>query len=259
MKEVPGLINAKNPKPPNPKPSPKDFVWPSQREADEGVAKKIAATLQELLPARDWKHIDLAKALWGTKGAKDQPRNTQAARRWVLAELPIPSERDAGYIAEVLGISMARLLEPEGKFDPLPQMIRPRSDSPRFNPGLGGAKPKKAAKVVKVKAAKKAKSTAARDKEAQREKQREYQRKYWAKRKKGESGRKHKKRAAPEVNGHEGNGAWVLADGVEPPDYTLSSANVPPGHMKIELTAVLPHERAMAILHMLQHGEGPQE
>ena len=257
MKEVPGLINAKNAKPPSPKPSPKDFVWPSQREADESVAKKIAATLQELLPKRDWKHIDLAKALWGTKGAKDQPRNTQAARRWVLAELPIPSERDAGYIAQVLDISMARLLEPEGKFDPLPPMIRPRSDSPRFNPGLGEAKPKN---VVKAKAAKKAKSAGARDKEEQREKQREYQRKYWAKRKKGEAGRKHKKRAAPEANGHEGNGKWVLADGIEPPQYTIkSAADGPPGHVQFTLDATLPHERAMAILHMLQHGENHAE
>ena len=126
MKEVPGLINAKNAKPANPKPSPKDFVWPSQRDADESVAKKIAATLQELLPQRGWKHVDLAKALWGTQGANDAPRNTQAVRRWVVADLPIPSERDAAYTAQVLDIPMSRLLEPEGKFNPLPPMIRPR-------------------------------------------------------------------------------------------------------------------------------------
>jgi hypothetical protein len=223
MKEVPGLINAKNPRPPNPKPSPKDFVWPSQRDADETVAKKIAASLQELLPKRDWKHVDLAKALWGTHGANDAPRNTQAPRRWVVADLPIPSERDAGYIAEILGVSMARLLEPEGKFDPLPPMIRPRSDSPRFNPGL----------MKKKKKGKKAKAAAAPVK----------------------AKRKYTRKAA-QVNGAEKVG-WKLADGVDAPDYTITSADCPPGHLKLELTAVLPHERTMAILHMLQHeGEG---
>lgn len=258
MKEVPGLINAKNAKPPNPKPSPKDFVWPSQREADESVAKKIGATLQELLPKRDWKHIDLAKALWGTHGAKDAPRNTQAARRWVLAELPIPSERDAGYIAQVLEIPMSRLLEPEGKFNPLPPMIRPRSDSPRFNPEIATGKKKK-----KAKKAKKAAGTTPSGRD--RAKQRAYNAAYRAKKAAEKAGKKPAKRkytrhARPEVNGNEGNGRWVLADGVDPPVYNIKSAvDGPPGHVVFTLDATLPHERAMAILHMLQHGEGQQE
>jgi len=243
MKEVPGLINAKSPRPPNPKPSPKDFVWPSQRDAAESVAKKIAASLQELLPKRDWKHVDLAKALWGTHGANDAPRNTQAPRRWVVADLPIPSERDAGYIAEVLGVSMARLLEPEGKFDPLPPMIRPRSDSPRFNPGLVKKKKKKAGKTASGK---------------DREKQREYNAAYRAKKRAEKAGkRKYTKRVHEQPE--KGNGAWILADGVDPPEYTIASADGPPGHVSFELKAVLPHERAMAILHMLQHGEGAEE
>jgi hypothetical protein len=251
MKEVPGLINAKNPKPPNPKPSPKDFVWPSQRDADETVAKKIAATLQELLPKRDWKHIDLARELWGTKGEADAPRNTQAVRRWVLAELPIPSERDAGYVAQVLDISMARLLEPEGRFNPLPPMIRPRSDSPRFHPELATT-PKK--KKAKAKAKLSGRTASGLDRETKRRQNQEYRARKKAE-KEGKVKRKYTKHKEPE-----GNGAWVLADGVEPPTYTIKSAvDGPPGHVSFTLDAVLPHERAMAILHMIQVGAGAEE
>jgi hypothetical protein len=250
MKEVPGLINAKNAKPPSPKPSPKDFVWPSQRDGDESVAKKIGATLQELLPKRDWKHIDLAKELWGTKGEKDQPRNTQAARRWVLGELPIPSERDAGYIAQALDISMARLLEPEGRFNPLPAMIRPRSDSPRFHPEIAGTK-----KAKKAKKAKGGKTASGKD----REKQRAYNAAYRAKKRAEKEGkRKYTKRAKEEAP-PKSNGHWVLADGINPPEYKITSDNAPAGHVNFELTAILPHERAMAILHMIQHGDGGEE
>lgn len=252
MKEVPGLINAKNPKPPSPKPSPKDFVWPSQRDADESVAKKIAATLQELLPQRGWKHIDLARELWGTHGEKDQPRNTQAARRWVLAELPIPSERDAGYIAQVLDISMARLLEPNGRFQALPPMIRPRSDSPRFHPELAGGAKKKKKKAKKGKLT--GKTASGLDRETKRRQNEEYR----ARKKAEKVGkRKYTRRAKEEPP--KGNGAWVLADGVDPPEYTIKSAvDGPPGHVSFSLTAVLPHERAMAILHMIQVGEGAE-
>lgn len=228
MKVVDGLINAKNRKPPHPKPSPKEFVWPAQ-DHDDKVARKLAASLQELLPKRDWKHTDLARVLYGTFGPNDTPRNPSPVRRWVVAEHPIPNAETAGYIAQVLDVPMSRLLEPEGKFDPLPAMIRPRSDSKRFNPKAVKAKlKKKAAKVVaKVKAKTK----------------RPYTR-------------------TAKTNGH-ANGAggaeWILAEGVEPPEYTITSSESPPGHVKFELTAFLPHPRAMAILHMLQHGENPQE
>src|SRR3954469_20816831 len=107
MKETFGLMNAKNAKPPNPKPSPKDFVWPSQREMDDKVAQKIAASLQELLPKRGWKHTDLAKALYGTVGENEGPRNVGATRRWVVAEHPIPNENAAGHIAQVLDVPMS--------------------------------------------------------------------------------------------------------------------------------------------------------
>jgi hypothetical protein len=246
MKEVPGLINAKNAKPANPKPSPKDFVWPSQRDADESVAKKIAATLQELLPKRGWKHVDLARELWGTQGANDAPRNTQAVRRWVLAELPIPSERDAAYTAQVLDISMARLLEPEGKFTALPPMIRPRSDSPRFHPEITKQKKQKKKKTKKAGLTPSGKD---------REKQRAYNAAYRARLKAEKTGKRKKYTKRPKEEPHKGNGAWVLADGVSPPEYTIKSAvEGPPGHVAFTLNAVLPSERAMAILHMLQHG-----
>jgi len=242
MKKVDGLINAKKAKPPAPKPSPDGFQWPNQRDADEKIAEKIAATLQELLPARGWKHTDLARELFGTAGANEAPRNTQAPRRWVVGELPIPSERDAGYIAQVLDISMARLLEPKGKFDPLPDMIRPRSDSKRFP---SGNKPKKKAKGGKT--------AGGRD----REKQREYNEKYREKKRAEKKGKRPYTRHA-KVNGAD-SATWTLAEGVDAPDYTITSAGCPPGHVKLEVTAVMPHERVMAVLHMLQHdGEGQE-
>lgn len=219
MKETFGLINAKNAKPPNPKPSPKDFVWPSQSDHDDAVAKKIAASLQELLPKKEWKHTHLAGALYGTAGPHEAPRNVGATRRWVVAEHPIPNEQTAGYIAEVLGVPMSRLLEPEGKFSPFPSFIRGRSDSKRF-PFKKGDKAK-AGKDGVVK-------------------------------------RKYTRREIPlpsaEANGApKKNGAWILADGLDAPSYTIASSEDFAGHVELEVKAVLPHSRAMAILHMLQH------
>jgi hypothetical protein len=248
MKETWGLINAKNAKPPNPKPSPKDFVWPPQ-DHDDKIAQRLAATLQELLPKRDWKHTDLARALYGGMGPHDSPRNVGATRRWVVAEHPIPNEQTAGYIAEVLGVSIARLLEPEGRFDPVPAMIRPRSDSKRF----GGA----GVKSKKVKKAKKAARTAS---GKDRKKQREYNAAYRA-RKKAETTVKRKYTRKAKGNGHaagEDRAAWILADGVSPPDYNITSSEEHSGHVELKLTAVLPLERAMAILHMLKTGEATE-
>jgi hypothetical protein len=232
MKEVDGLLNAKRPKPPSPKASPKDFVWPSQADHDDKTAQKIAASLQELLPPKEWTHSDLARELWGAN-ANGQPRNIGASRRWIVAEHPIPNEETAGYIAEVLGVSMARLLEPEGKFNPHPPMIRPRSPD-----GVHVVRGKK----VKVKQKGVGRGN------------------YIRKKKKVEAAapakRKYVRRAPPPpaVNGHERDpNAWVLAEGIPVPDYTLESSEDYPGHLKISVTAVVPHSRAMAILHMLEH------
>jgi hypothetical protein len=255
MKEVPGLANAKNAKPPNPKPSPKDFVWPSQKNMDDKIAQKIAASLQELLPARGWKHTDLAKALYGTAGANEAPRNVAAPRRWVVAEHPIPNETAAGYIAQILDVPMSRLLEPEGKFQAFPPMIRGRSDSKRF-PFKGTPKTRPT----------KAKTPGGRDVE----KQRAYNAAYRARKKaerKGEPSyymrkkleKLKSKHAKSNGNGAvEDDGSWVLAEGIAPPDYKISSASKHPGHVAFELKATIPHARAMAILHMLQH-EAPEE
>ena len=229
MKTVDGLLNAKRPKPPAPKASPDGFEWPNQREAGVEVAEKLAASLQELLPAKGWKHVDLARALWGTAGATDQPRNTGTARRWVMGELPIPNEEAAGFIAQVLDVPMARLLKPNGKFNPKPDMIRERSPN-----GVNKWKAKaKKARAVYLKGPRKKKVKAEPPIKAKR---------------------KYTKSA--KVNGHDaGAQGWVLADGVKPPEYQITSDEAPAGHVNFTLSAVLPHERAMAILHMLQHGE----
>lgn len=241
MKETFGLINAKNAKPPNPKPSPKDFVWPSQGDHDDAVAKKIAASLQELLPKREWKHTHLAAALYGTLGPTEAPKNVGATRRWVVAEHPIPNEDAAGYIAQVLDVSMARLLEPEGKFSAFPPFIRGRSDSKRF--------------PFKGKKAKVAKTPGGRDREKQRAYNAAYRERQLAKKGK----RAYTKRVQSNGSGEiREDGAWVLADGVEPPTYTISSSEEHAGHVELEMKGVLPHARAMAILHILQHA-APEE
>jgi hypothetical protein len=228
MKMTEGLINSKKPKPADPKPSPKGFLWPPQ-DHDDKVAQKIAASLQELLPARGWTHVDLAKELWGTMGENGGPRNVAPPRRWVTAEHPIPSPRDAAYLAEALGVSMARLLEPEGKFDPHPPMIRGRKDSKRF-PVKPGAWSKAKAKIAGAEVVAKSK--------------RPYLRK------------------AAALNGHAmpaDPNAWVLEKGIPVPECQLSFEKEFPGHMKVSVNAVLPYPRAMAILHMLEHTKAPEE
>lgn len=237
MKDADGIVNAKNAKPPSPKASPKDFEWPSQRDMNDVAARKIGASLQELLIKREWTHADLARELYGVYGKTGQPRNIGTPRRWVVAEHPIPNEETAGYIAQVLDVSMARLMEPEGKFSEFPSFIRGRSDSKRFS-------------IDKVKA-KGAKTPAGRD----REKQRAYNAKYRAKRKEGQEKRKYTRKAFTNGNGAadgESN-VWVLANGLPKPEYQFASNPDFPGHLKITINATVPHPRAMAILHMLEH------
>lgn len=253
MKVVDGLLNAKRPKPAAPKPSPEGFQWPSQRDPDaQEHAEKLAASLQELLPARDWKHVDLARELWGTMGANDAPRNVSRVRSWVLGELPIPNEETAAYVAQVLDVPMARLLKPTIKFNPKPDMIRDRSPN-GVNLWKSGKKGKTKAKVA-AKAA--AKTPSGRDREKQRAYNEAY-RKRQKEKKEGKGKRKYTKRAA--LNGSEEGTSWILADGVEPPDYTISSVEDVPGHVKLQVTAIVPHKRAMAVLHMLQYGEAQEK
>ena len=243
MKEVDGLLNSKRQKVPEPKPSPKDFVWPSQGDHDDKVAQKIAASLQELLPPKNWTHSDLARELWGT-GKTGQARNIGASRRYLTAEHPIPNERTAAFIADLLGVSMARLLEPEGKFEPWPDMIRERKDGKKAKRDPDALLKKKKGKRHDLL------------------KQRAYNKAY-RERKKLEAGgkvkRKYTKRGLPGPPGPQGpagngNGhAWVLSEGVPVPEYTFASTEDHPGHLRINITAIVPHPRAMAILHMLEH------
>lgn len=256
MKTTDGLANAKKPRPPNPKPSPKDFVWPSQRDGDPKVAEKLAASLQELLPAKEWTHMDLAREMYGTAGPTEAPRNAQAVRRYLVGEIPIPSETHAAYMAEILGVSMARLLEPEGKFDPFPPMIRPRRDSERFKPTKDRPLKTKGSSDYDKKIKKKASAAGGRNRD--KEKQREYNAAYRARQKEKEGGkRKYTKRA--HVNGatvipkEVDPNLWILADGVPAPEYSFESQEDHPGHLKIIVNAVVPTVRALAILRMLEH------
>lgn len=245
MKEVDGLINAKRPKPAEPKPSPKDFVWPKQSDHDDVVAKKIAASLQELLPAREWTHSQLARELWGTDH-EGKVRNIAKARGWLVADHPIPNEEHAAYLAQVLDVSMARLLEPEGKFSPHPPLIRKRSPNGVNLSKMGKKKKKGTVKADRTPSGK------------DREKQREYNAAYRARLKKAKAKTKRPYVKRVHTNGsgapveHDPS-AWILEEGVPVPTYEMSSHEEIPNHVKLTIDAVVPQPRAMAILHMLEH------
>lgn len=111
---------------PNPKPSPKSFQWPDRAVADETIRQKLAATLQELLPKKNWTHVDLGRALFGANEA-GQIRRIAVPRSWVKGGGPFMTEEEAGWTADLLGVPMARLLDPKQAYDPNPSMIRPKS------------------------------------------------------------------------------------------------------------------------------------
>lgn len=239
MKETVGLINAKRPQDPTPPASPKDFRWPNQRDPDAGdVSEKLAAALQELLVERGMTHKELAIALWGTN-EHGYARNSGSARRWVAAELPIPNEVVAGHLAQLLKVPMSRLLEPKGKFDPHHPMILRRSPT-GTNLVKMGIRDKAERAKIRAKLLDEAPA------------KRKYVR--------TANGAKvvHTKL---KTNGHgnvEGNGVWVLEKGIPAPEFQLNSYDESPGYLKLTIEAVVPHPRAMAILHMLEH-QAPEE
>lgn len=125
-----GLINAQKPKPPAPKASPKNFRWISPNVATEKDRQAFAAALQELLKAMQWTHATLAEKLWGRD--KTTSRNIGKARDWIKGTGRYPTELEAAYIAQVLGVSMQRLTEPKTPFDPTAtgfvRVTRPREE-----------------------------------------------------------------------------------------------------------------------------------
>lgn len=131
-KPAEGVVYAS--KNPNPKPSPKSFAWPERAAADEKIRQALATSLQELLPKKNWTHVDLGRALFGAN-EQGQIRRIGVARAWIKAGGPFMTEEEAGWTADLLGVSMQRLLAPKGTFDPNPAMIRPKS-----KPGEGKTK-----------------------------------------------------------------------------------------------------------------------
>lgn len=132
-----GVINAPKPKPPAPKSSPKDFKWISPGFATEKDRQAFAASLQELLPTKQWTHANLAEKLWGRDN--NTARNIGKARDWVRGTGYFPNEKEAGYTAQLLDVTMQRLLQPKVKFDPsaggLVRAARPRSEWKTGKPG----------------------------------------------------------------------------------------------------------------------------
>ena len=119
-----GIINRPKAKASKPKSSPKSFKWIVPNDATDADRQKFAATLQELLPPKNWTHVHLAKELWGVD-ERENARNIGIARGWVKAVGRYPTEHEAGYVAEVLDVSLQRLTEPTGTFDPNTPMVRP--------------------------------------------------------------------------------------------------------------------------------------
>jgi hypothetical protein len=119
-----GLVySSKNP---SPKKSAKNFIWPAREFATEETRKLLAGSLQELLAAKNWKHTDLAEKLFGFDDNGVQ-RKLANVRSWVKAGGPFMLEDEAGWTAELLGVSMERLLKPTKPFDPNHPMIRFKS------------------------------------------------------------------------------------------------------------------------------------
>lgn len=122
--ETTGLINSPNPKPPKPQHSPKSFMWLDPNRAREPEKQTFAAALQELLPEKEWTHTHLARELWGMD-KRGNSHNIGKARDWVKGLGRFPTETEAGYIAQLLEVPMARLMAPKTKFDPNTTLIRP--------------------------------------------------------------------------------------------------------------------------------------
>ena len=105
---------------PHVKVGPKDFEWPA--EASRETRKKFAASLHELLNQKRWTYMKLAEVCFGRQAYKGDdfrpPRNVQLIRNYVKLKA-FPTVRAAGFIAQALGVSMARLLEPTGPHKPL--------------------------------------------------------------------------------------------------------------------------------------------
>lgn len=123
-RQATGLVySSKNP---NPKKSSKSFVWPAREVATEAVKQALAGSLQELLTKKGWKHTDLAEKLFGFDDSGVQ-RKLANVRQWIRGTGPFPQEDEAGFTAELLEVSLERLLNPKEKFDPNHPMIRPKS------------------------------------------------------------------------------------------------------------------------------------
>ena len=220
MTPTSGLINARNAKPPNPPPSPKSFVWPEKKAFTRELYELFAASVQELLAARTKTHVDMGKTFWGV--TKIGACRSTKARSWLLAEGAVPDATEAAYVAESLGVPMARLLKPESAFNPSPKMFKPR----------GAAKH-----------AQRARRAAPTTDSATPEKKRTY--------------KKQKNGAANGAEVHD-DGRWTLADDMPRPVMRLQTSPDRPSCVQLTLIAELPWDVGMALAQLVHHNKpGP--
>ena len=105
----------KEPKPPA---SAAGFSWPSPRATDAATRTKFHAAVTELMRGRGLNYLQLAREIWGQH--KDgSSRNPGTPREWVKG-VGFPSKTTAAYVARFFDVPMSALLNPQGKFVPMP-------------------------------------------------------------------------------------------------------------------------------------------
>jgi hypothetical protein len=219
-KPTAGLVNARDPKPPRPPASPKGFIWPEKKQFKNGQYQKFATALQEVLAEKGKTHTELSKLLYG-QFDNGVPRSVKG-RNWIIAKGVPPDEVQAGYVAQVLDVPMARLLDPKGKFNPAPDMLRRR----------GGKKSKRKNQKVTAMAP-------TENAETPKKTKRHY----------------NKRKEVAE------DSRWILPQGVPKPIIKLQTSEQHDGLTTFELHAELPPDVAMSIYSMVNSYriEPPQE
>lgn len=221
MPQTSGLINARGAKPARPPPSPKGFVWPERKAFTREQREALAASLQELLAQREMTHTQLGKTLWGVSNVG--AARVIKVRDWIQAMGVPPSADEAAYVAQVLDVPMARLLQPESAFNADASVIRPR----------GGAKKKRA--------------TARSTDDAKPAKKRRY--------------RRRQQPATNGVgNGAEDqhDDRWTLANDMPRPQLRLQTSPERPDCVQMTLIAEVPFAVGLALAQMVHHNKaGP--
>jgi len=113
-KTTPGLVHSKDkPKPPA---SPAGFRWPETVDRDQ--YSHFSTAVRELANAKDESLNDMGRVVFG-KNTGGMPRSNKISH-WIKNDgKKFASELEAGHIAAYYNVPMSRLLQANGKVDPV--------------------------------------------------------------------------------------------------------------------------------------------